>query len=131
MTTNREFCAPLHVGARIWFEGERLGYTVQARSDRFIVCNKPFNARRTVLYCIIDIERDIRGPENLVFGSGAETREQCEDMVRRLEDTEDFTDVSHRRQAPLRITRTQYTAGLYPIDRTVNSVQHSPPCESV
>ncbi len=72
--------------------GEEARYGVQASDMRFAVCTKPHNliksltdpTRRTVWYTIIDFEEDVRGPENLVFGMGAETREQCEKMLDRL-----------------------------------------------
>lgn len=97
------------VGDKIWFKGEKLGYTVQARSDNFLVCTKPLNPARTVLYCIVDLNQRIRGPENLVFGAGFETRDQCEEAIRRLtrprEGDEWPTEVSHRRRVELEITR--------------------------
>ncbi len=97
------------VGGKIWFEGERCGYTVQARDARFLVCTKPFNPRHTVLYTVIDLEEDIRGTENLSFGMGAETRSECEEMLDRLTAREigECTAVSHRNRVPLRITRTR------------------------
>ena len=72
------------VGQKIKFKREKLRYTVQACDERFAVCTKPFNCRRTVLYTVIDLKDGIRGTENLVFGMGAETREQCEEMLARL-----------------------------------------------
>jgi hypothetical protein len=98
----------LTVDGRVWFAEEKLPYTVQARSRRFLVCSKPFAARRTVLYCIIDLEECVRGPENLIFGMGAETREQCEEMLDRLEREEDPTEVSERRCIPLKVRRVQH-----------------------
>ncbi len=91
------------VGAKFWFEGEKQGYTVRASNVAFCICTKPFNAQKTVLYCIIDWERGIRGPENLVFGFGAETDEQCQEMLQRL--TEDESEVSSRHDAPLKIVK--------------------------
>jgi hypothetical protein len=43
----------------------------------------------------------VRGPENLVFGVGAETRQQCEQMLTRIEAGE--TEVSLRNRVPLRL----------------------------
>lgn len=120
------------VGTRIWFAEEKQPYRVRARSSRYLVCTKPFNPKRTVLYSIIDLEEKVRGPENLVFGMGAETDENCVEMVERLhaitkpytpkEQTEikemrgDIrrlmkpsyhgpTEVSHRHRIPLHIVR--------------------------
>lgn len=91
------------VGAKIWFEGEKQGYTVRASNVAFCVCTKPFNAQKTVLYTVIDWEQDIRGTENLVFGMGAESDEDCEEMLERL--TLDETEVSHRNRVPLNIVK--------------------------
>ncbi len=82
------------VGSKIWFNGEKQGYTVIASNVAFCICTKPFNARKTVLYCIIDWESGVRGPENSVFGMGAETKEECEEMLERL--TTGESEVSSR-----------------------------------
>lgn len=91
----------LAVGSKIKFKREKQVYTVQASNGIFAVCSKPFNARRTVLYTIIDFKEQVRGPENLVFGMGAETKEQCEEMLERL--TQGETEVSHRHRVELDI----------------------------
>lgn len=72
------------VGTRIYFAEEKAPYRIRARSDRYLVCTKPFNPQKTVLYTIVDLLEGVRGPENLVFGFGAETDEQCAEMVKRL-----------------------------------------------
>jgi hypothetical protein len=79
------------VGAFITFAREKRPYRVRARSGRFIVCTKPFNPKKTVLYTVIDLVENVRGPEDLVFGMGAETDQQCWDMVDRL----DGRDANH------------------------------------
>lgn len=73
------------VGTKIKFAEEKQRYTVQASGERYMVCSKPFNARKTVLYTVVDVEDQVRGTENLVFGAGAETQEQCEQILARLE----------------------------------------------
>lgn len=100
------------VGSKIYFTGERRPYRIRARSKRFLVCTKPFALQKTVLYCICDLELNIRGPENLVFGMGAESDKDCEEIIWRLEgrDSEsglDRTEVSHRNRVPLRVDRIQ------------------------
>lgn len=89
------------VGDKVRFAEERQAYTVQARSKRFLVCTKPFNPRRTVLYTVVDLVQQVRGTEDLIFGFGAETREQCEEMLERLERGD--TEVSYRNRVPLRL----------------------------
>ena len=61
-------------------------FRVQARDDRFIICTKPFNLKRTVLYFIVDLKTKRRGPENMIFCSGYNTREQCEERLKELQE---------------------------------------------
>ncbi len=89
------------VGDKIKFAGQRQRYTVQACDDRFVICTKPFNLKKTVIYTVIDFERGVRGTENLVFGMGAETQEQCQEMLERLQHGE--TEVSYRNVTSLDI----------------------------
>lgn len=97
--------AEARVGDLISFAEEQRPYRVRARSDRFLVCTKPFNLRRTVLYTVVDIKRNIRGTEDLVFSLGAETDEECAEMVRRLTgaNREEPTEVSYRNNIPLNV----------------------------
>jgi hypothetical protein len=64
-------------GQRIRFTDEKQAYTVQAVSPdgRWVIVTKPFNARRTVLYSVMDMSRGIRGRDNH-YGLGYETRPQ-------------------------------------------------------
>jgi hypothetical protein len=66
------------VGQKIKFSTEKHRYTIQACNERFLICTKPFNAKRTVLYTIVDLKESIRGSDNLVFCHGYETRDHCE-----------------------------------------------------
>jgi hypothetical protein len=69
------------VGDRIRFEDEKRPYTVQAISatGRYLACTKPFAARRTVLYTVVDLLARVRGVDNSIGNSlGYETREDCE-----------------------------------------------------
>lgn len=96
----------LFEGAKVRFYGEKQAYNVICTSKRYTICTKPFNARRTVLYCIIDWDEMVRGPEDLVFGMGAETKEQCMDMLIRLTDGHPSrSEVSHRHRAWLHIEK--------------------------
>lgn len=96
----------LPVGSKVWFYGEKQAYTVRASNAAFVILNKPFNARKTVLYCIIDWESGVRGPEDLIFGMGAETKRECEEMLERL--TTGKSSVSSRHCADLIITKYQH-----------------------
>ncbi len=97
----------MNIGDKIRFEEEKQAYTIQAMGVRYLVCTKPFNLKNTVLYTIVDLQENIRGTENLVFGAGAETREQCEEMLMRLEgndvDLGFQTEISRRNNVQLKI----------------------------
>lgn len=93
----------LPVGAKVWFATEKQAYTVRASNVAFCVLTKPFNAQKTVLYTIIDWESGVRGAENLIFGMGAETDEQCQEMLQRLTDGE--SEVSSRNYRDLDIVK--------------------------
>jgi len=71
----------LRAGDPVWINGEKRPYRVRCRNDRFIICTKPYNPKRTVMYFVVDLEKGIRGPDNLVFCMGYETQEQCNFML--------------------------------------------------
>lgn len=87
------------VGDRIRFAEERGPYRVKTRSDRYLICTKPFNLKRTVIYCIVDFEQQIRGPDNMVFGRGYETDDDV--AARFAELMSGKIQISHRRRVPL------------------------------
>lgn len=58
----------MRVGDKIKMDGERQRYTVQAFDERYVIMTKPFNARKTYLYSIADLDTFQRGPIGLVFG---------------------------------------------------------------
>ena len=93
------------VGTKIWFESERQGYTVRASNTAFAILTKPFNISKTVLYTIIDWELGIRGPSNLIFNIGAETDEQCLELLDML--TSGEIEVSSRHCVELNIRRAK------------------------
>jgi hypothetical protein len=89
------------IGQKIKFKSEVQRYEVKAASGQYVVCTKPFNARKTVLYTIINLYSHVRGTENLIFGAGAETKKQCQEMLDRLDKGE--TEISHRNMINLDI----------------------------
>lgn len=104
----------VEVGSKLRFEGEKQMFTVQASNRVYSVCTKPLNMIRrrgggkyehekTVLYTIVDWRNGIRGTENLVFGFGAETKEQCEEMLERI--TNAGSDISHRNWTDLKVEK--------------------------
>jgi hypothetical protein len=91
----------MNKGDKIWFVEEKRPYTIRTRNKRFLICTKPFNPKRTVLYTIVDLEKQIRGTENLVFCMGYESDEDCNEALIRLETGE--SEISHRNNIPLKI----------------------------
>lgn len=86
------------IGAdKLRLNGERQRYTVQARNARFVILTKPFNAQRTYLYTIADLERGVRGPCNLIFGLPCDvnTPEGAGEALATIEAGK--MEVSHRR----------------------------------
>jgi hypothetical protein len=97
----RVYMSKVDVGMKIKFSKEKQKYTVQASNRFYSVCTKPFNAKKTVLYTIIDWYNQLRGTEDVTFGMGAETKEQCEEMLDRLTNGE--TNISSRNYCELDI----------------------------
>lgn len=75
----------VNVGDKVYIPNQQRPYTVQARNERYIICTRPYNPKRTVMYFIIDLEDKIRGADNVLFCFGYETREDC---IERLEELE-------------------------------------------
>lgn len=88
------------VGNKVHFEGERNAYTIRACDSRYLICTKPFNPRKTVLYTIVDLLEKVRGTENLVFCMGFETDEDCQEALQRLQSGE--TEISYRNRVELK-----------------------------
>jgi len=91
----------MKVGSKIKFDSEVQRYTVQAHDARFAVMTKPFSARRTCLYTITDLQREVRGPINQIFGINEDVN-NAEGAQKLLLDLQDgLCAVSHRRDLPL------------------------------
>lgn len=90
----------LAIGSKLKFESDRQRFTVRAFDDRFVIATKPFNVRKTYLYTIVDLKRNVRGRCDLIFGPsydlhGGEAKEALEAMQKG-----EF-GVSHRHYVPL------------------------------
>lgn len=86
-------------GDKVYLPDEARPYRVQCRDDRYIICTKRFNLKHTVVYFIIDLECEVRGPDNAVFCFGYETAEQCAERLSELQAGQ--IEVSYRRAVPL------------------------------
>ena len=89
----------LKPGDPVYVHNEVRPFRVKCRDERYIICTKPFNLQRTVRYFIADLELGIRGPDNMVFCSGYETQEQCEERLKELQSG--WIEVSRRNSVPL------------------------------
>lgn len=102
---------PLQVGDRVEFWGEsyRVKWRVRAVSStgRFAICTKPYNLRRTVLYTIVDFVRQVRGPDDLIFGHGYETQEDIDEALAGLEAGD--LEVSYRTSRHVSLTIVSVT----------------------
>lgn len=85
----------LNVGDKICLPGQKKPYKVMARNERYIICTQPYNFKHTVMYFIIDLERGIRGPDNMIFCFGYETALHCAERLDELE--RGVIEVSQRR----------------------------------
>lgn len=102
----------LPVGAKVKFSDQKQRYIIRASNVAFAVCTKPLNMIRrlgrgkyrhdkTVIYTVIDWYCKVRGTENLIFGMGAESDEDCKEMLERL--TSGDSEVSYRNRVDLDI----------------------------
>lgn len=91
----------VNVGDKIKLPNGKKSFTIQARDDRYIICTQPYNPKHTVIYFIIDLVRQVRGTDNLVFSCGYETKEQCEENLKMLQ--QEKMEVSYRNVVPLDI----------------------------
>lgn len=89
------------VGDKVYIPDQKRPYKVRVRDERYIICTKPYNPQHTVLYFIIDLEDKWRGPDNMIFCSGYETDEDCQERLQELQNGE--IEVSRRRGIPLDI----------------------------
>lgn len=85
------------VGDLVHIPGEKRGYRVRARDERYIICTKLIFGKTS--YFIIDLEEKWRGPDNMVFCFGYETDEQCQERLKELQSGK--IELSIRRRVPL------------------------------
>ena len=76
----------VEVGDKVYIPDQKRPFRVQARDDRYIICTKPYNPQHTVLYFIVDLHTKWRAPDNMIFCFGYETREQCEERLKGLQE---------------------------------------------
>lgn len=91
----------VEIGDKVYIPEHKRPFRVKARDDRYIICTKPFNAQHTVTYFIVDLVDKWRAPDNMIFCSGYETDEQCQERLKELQSGK--IELSVRRGIPLDI----------------------------
>ncbi|MEO1658128.1 MAG: hypothetical protein AAFR65_10420 [Pseudomonadota bacterium] len=97
-------------GDKIKVDTDRCRYTVQAADERFIIATKPFNARKTYLYTIIDRERSVRGACDMIFGlpCDVDTPDGAKEALEMLQTG--YMEVSRRNVLPLTAAELEQVA---------------------
>lgn len=97
----------LAVGQRVRWAEYGTADTVRAVSDdgRWVITTRPFSARTTVLYTVVDFAAGVRGKDDRLLGGGYETDEQLQRALAQLVAGE--MGVSHRWWVWLRFADTQ------------------------
>lgn len=92
-------------------ETGRLWWAVRAQRGRFVVCTQqvPFEPRGVLRYTVLDLDRGIRGPCNLVGQGweGIDTDRGCRALV--LAMVLGVVEVSHRNHVPTCPTEVEFT----------------------
>ena len=91
----------VEVGDKVYIPDQKRPFKVVARDERYIICTKPLNLYHTVIYFIVDLVDKWRAPDNMIFCSGYEADEQCQDRLKELQ--EGIIELSVRRGIPLDI----------------------------
>lgn len=90
-----------NIGDKIKFRSEAQRYTVVAKNERYLICIKPFNLKKTFLYTIIDLTERIRGSDNYYckfnYQDVEDSNQAIEELVR------GDLEISHRTRIPLDI----------------------------
>lgn len=89
------------IGDKVYIPKQKRPFKVRARDERYIICTKPYNPQHTVIYFIVDLVEKWRAPDNMIFCSGYETDEDCQERLKELQDGE--IELSRRRGIPLDI----------------------------
>ena len=96
------------VGDRVTFSGEVKSYKVRAVSpdERYAICTKPFNLKKTVIYSIIDFEENRRASDDRIFCSGYETDDDVAERMNEL--VSGKLALSRRHSCPLHIVKIKH-----------------------
>lgn len=97
----------IKVGDKIKFAEEKQRYTVQACNERYLICTKPFNPKKTYLYTMVDLKEDIRGTDGYIFQIlDYNTKKDAGEYLKEL--ISGHHEISHRHRIKLNIERIDY-----------------------
>lgn len=91
----------VEVGDKVYIPDQKRPYKIRARDERYIICTKPYNPQKTVLYFIIDLVDRWRAPDDRLFCMGYKTDEDCKERLEELQTGK--INLSVRRGIPLDI----------------------------
>lgn len=91
------------VGTKLYANDQKRPYVVKAADERFAIATKPHFG--TVMYTILDKEKKVCGPDNMVFSHGYESQKDCEYNLARLQDD---MEVSYRRAVRLDVAGVEF-----------------------
>lgn len=94
-------------GQKVWFDNMRKPFKVREANDKYAICTMPYNfIPNTVIYTIVDFERQERGLDNLVFGiHDYYSDEDCRQAFEELNKGEYGLSRRQNKCIPLQITR--------------------------
>lgn len=97
----------LKKGQRVWFDDMKKPFKVRESNDRFAICTMPYNfIPNSVIYTIVDFERQKRGLDNMVFGvHDYYTDEDCRQAFEELNNGELEVSYKRSKNVPLQITK--------------------------
>lgn len=94
LTTFKDYLNCIIPGSKVKWKNEKRRYTCIARSDHFIIVNKPYNLRKDydgsplVQYSILDLTQMKCNHDNLIFGLYDYSKlEDCEEALLALENS--------------------------------------------
>lgn len=85
-------------GDKVGFAEERNRYKVWAAGERFLICVRFLFG--DLIYTVVDLEKQVRGPEDLIFPRRLVSFQEAEQMLARLENGD--SAVSRRHGLPLK-----------------------------
>lgn len=114
------------VGDKVKFKSEKQRYTIMACDERFIIAQKPFNARKTYIYTLVDLKGQLRSSDNYYCRYDYNKREGCLEALKELnkQAKEEFPDfwLSYRRHLDLDIEKIDFDKKSLNIFTDVNDI---------